>query len=131
MATSENEFYGQFVSFTPNGQFDKKATLAKFEQAVISYVKAAEEIKPVIISELSSWGKLGEQALVSFVLHSIHLPLTGDNQEKVVKALNELVAQGKIQYHFNEAGGKRGRNSGYTLAGAKTTPPTPPANSNT
>jgi hypothetical protein len=128
---SEQEFFGQFVVFAPNGTFDRKATLARFESSVIEYVKKSEEVKPIILSELRQWnGKLAEGTLVSFTLHSLKLQPNTENQDKVRKALEEMVAAGQLIHLSNKGQSGRGRGTGYALPSAKTSGTPTPQNQN-
>lgn len=107
----------QFLAFAPNGSVDMKRTLKSFEDYVRAQLKAHEELKPTILSELQQYKRIGEQALVMFTLHALKLPTSSDNIDKIKAAIKSLEESGQIVYNTNESGTRKGKNAGWMLAG--------------
>lgn len=105
-----------FFQMAPNGTVDVKKTLKVFEESVRAHLKAQEDIKPAIVQELKERGRIGEMTLVTFTLHALKLPSTGENQERIKAAIKDMEATGTIVYQTNDSGTRRGRNAGWTLA---------------
>lgn len=106
----------QFLKFDHRGKVDMKATLAYFGDCVEMTLKAQEDIKPTILHELGEYGKLGENNLVAYALHSLHMVNTEENASKIRSAIQDLERDGTIVYQTGESGARRGRNVGWTLS---------------
>jgi hypothetical protein len=113
---SPSAVFQQYVSYLADGRVDTRKALAAFEEDFKKYVKAQGAIKPAIAEELKTYGRLGEGKLISYTLHNLKLPPTGENVERVKTALQEMASTGIIVYNTSENGNRRGRNTGWQIA---------------
>lgn len=114
-----NNFYQKFVVYDAKNNVDVKKSVAFFQENFTEWLKAQGDLKPAIIAELQQFGQLGEGKLTNFVLHSLRLQPTKDNVDRIMVALGELDRAGKVVYKTNEQGGKRGRGTGWSIAGSE------------
>jgi len=112
-----NAVFQKFVVNAPNGTVDVKRSVKAFQDAFEDWLKEQNDIKPAIIQELTDHDKLGEGNLVTFVLHRLHMKPTKENEDRITSALEELQKSGRVRYMTTESGRKRGRGTGYILAG--------------
>lgn len=111
-------FVAAFIVPGSKGEVDMKKTLGRFQSAVESYVKENAELKPTVLAELQQYNILGEGRLIQFTMHALKLPVNNESQERVKSAIKELESAGKIVYHTNDNGTRKGRGAGWAIAGA-------------
>jgi hypothetical protein len=113
---SPSAVFQQYVSYLADGRVDTGKAMKAFEDDFRKYIKAQGAIKPAITDELKTYGRLGEGKLISYTLHHLKLPPTGENVERVKTALAEMATTGIIVYNTSENGNRRGRNTGWQIA---------------
>jgi len=115
--TNDSAFYGTFARYTPSGKLDMKRSLVEFEAALSTWQKQNEDIKPIILTELGKFGRLGEGTLVNFVLHTLGMAISSEATEQVKNAIKSLESSGRISRTTSASGSHKGRGAGYAIVG--------------